>query len=255
MFSIFYSLTTIDVMKEIISLTNIKGGSCKTTNAIHLALALRNHGKVLAIDLDCQGDLTEFFFPDSDPEFFDKGNAYSLLRGDTTLDTSIYEMHNLKVLPAILELAELSYKGANLGFIRRLKNALDDSNFDYVVIDTPGSLASELTMSLIASTKVIIPVTPIPWSIRAVGMVFKEIENVQQAGLFRANNTFILPSAFGSSKRDMRLLERFKAMPEIELLPSIPLNDSVKKRTQASSLLQEDTDGFQAFLNLAEAIK
>jgi chromosome partitioning protein len=62
---------------QIIAVVNFKGGSCKTTTAMHLAqhLALRGH-RVLAIDLDPQASLSALF--GLQPEF-DLGPNESLL--------------------------------------------------------------------------------------------------------------------------------------------------------------------------------
>lgn len=243
-------------MKRVVSVANIKGGSGKSTTAIHLALALRKHGKVLAVDLDCQADLTEFFFPGQEPEFFDEANSYTLLRAQTSLKETARETNGLHVVPAVLELSEISFQAMrNMSILHKLKSLLEKSSFDYVVIDTPGSFATEMTISFLAADTVLIPVTPIPWSIRAVSLVFKGIEDVRETGAAKIKDIFVLPTAFGKSQKDTKLIEKFKEIKWLRLLSGIPKNSSVQDRTGQSLALQEGSEGFVAFAKLAQELK
>ena len=46
-------------MAHVIAFANQKGGVAKTTSAVNLGAALREHGlRVLAVDMDPQGNLT-----------------------------------------------------------------------------------------------------------------------------------------------------------------------------------------------------
>jgi len=68
---------------QVIAVANYKGGSSKTTTAIHLAqrLALRGY-RVLAIDIDTQGSLTTMFGYTPETEFQSGGNIYDAIRYD-----------------------------------------------------------------------------------------------------------------------------------------------------------------------------
>jgi len=243
-------------MKKIISIANIKGGSGKSTTAIHLSLALRQFGKVLAVDLDCQADLTEFFFPGQEPEFFDEANTLSLLRSQTTLEETAKPSQDLHVVPAVLELSELGFHAVrNLSIVNRLRTVLEKAKFDYIVIDTPGSFSVEMTTSFLAADTVIIPVTPIPWSIRAVSLVLKGIQEAKESGNSRIRKVFVLPTAFGKSKKDLALLEKFRSIDWIQLLPPIPKNSSIQERTGSGLLLQENSEGWNAFNSLAKELQ
>ena len=65
---------------QVIAVANYKGGSSKTTTAIHLAqrLALRGY-RVLAIDIDPQGSLTTMFGYTPETEFQSGGNIYDAI--------------------------------------------------------------------------------------------------------------------------------------------------------------------------------
>lgn len=66
---------------QVISVVNFKGGSSKTTSAIHLAqrYALRGY-RVLALDMDPQASLTTMFGYRPEIEFSETGTIYDALR-------------------------------------------------------------------------------------------------------------------------------------------------------------------------------
>lgn len=66
---------------QVISIVNFKGGSSKTTSAIHLAqrYALRGY-RVLAIDMDPQASLTTMFGYRPKIEFAENGTVYDALK-------------------------------------------------------------------------------------------------------------------------------------------------------------------------------
>ena len=74
-------------MGRIIAIANQKGGVGKTTTAINLSACLAEAGqRVLAIDMDPQGNLTSGFG-------LEKGNidntVYELIMGDCTFDECV----------------------------------------------------------------------------------------------------------------------------------------------------------------------
>jgi chromosome partitioning protein len=71
---------------KVITVSNIKGGSAKSTTAIHLADALSRRGKTLVIDMDMQADLTDFFLPDVSLEMLEVHNIMTLLLGRSKIE-------------------------------------------------------------------------------------------------------------------------------------------------------------------------
>jgi chromosome partitioning protein len=161
---------------QIVAVVNFKGGSGKTTTAIHLAqhLALTGH-RVLAIDLDPQASLTALF--GIQPELDHFPSLYEAIRYDEARKpiTEVIRPTNfpgLDIVPATLELQEYEYdtplamqKGASgegKVFWNRIERVLRDvdDRYDVVVVDCPPQLGYLTLTALAAATSVLITVHP-----------------------------------------------------------------------------------------------
>lgn len=159
---------------QVISIVNFKGGSSKTTTAIHLAqrYALRGY-RVLAIDMDPQASLTTMFGYRPEIEFAESGTIYDALKYNDPVPLSqvVREtyFHNLHLAPAGLLLSEYETETAyalqhkvDPPFTQRLAIALDEieANYDLVIIDCPPQLGFTTMTALLASTGLLITVIP-----------------------------------------------------------------------------------------------
>lgn len=159
---------------QVISIVNFKGGSSKTTTAIHLAqrYALRGY-RVLAIDMDPQASLTTMFGYRPEIEFAETGTIYDALRYEDPVPLSLVirktYFHKLDLAPAGLLLSEYETETAyalqhriDPPFTQRLAIALDEveSDYDLVIIDCPPQLGFTTMTSLLASTGLLITVVP-----------------------------------------------------------------------------------------------
>ncbi|WP_417725377.1 plasmid partitioning protein RepA [Salipiger sp.] len=159
---------------QIISIVNFKGGSSKTTTAIHLAqrYALRGY-RVLAVDMDPQASLTTMFGYRPEIEFAESGTVYDALKYEDPVPLSQVVrktyFHNLDLAPAGLLLSEYETETAyalqhkvDPPFTQRLAIALDEieSNYDLVIIDCPPQLGFTTMTALLASTGLLITVVP-----------------------------------------------------------------------------------------------
>ncbi|GFE66974.1 plasmid partitioning protein RepA [Litoreibacter roseus] len=159
---------------QVIGVVNFKGGSGKTTTAVHLAqqLALSGH-RVLALDLDPQASLSALF--GFQPELDNNRSVYDALRYDDDR-CSIAELisptnfPDLDIVPANLELSEyefetpLAAQSSREGklFFTRLTRALEevDEKYDVVVLDCPPQLGYLTLTAVTAATSILITVHP-----------------------------------------------------------------------------------------------
>lgn len=159
---------------QVISIVNFKGGSSKTTTAIHLAqrYALRGY-RVLAVDMDPQASLTTMFGYRPEIEFAETGTIYDSLRYQDPVPLSQVVrktyFHNLDLAPAGLLLSEYETETAyalqhklDPPFTQRLAIALDEieADYDIVIIDCPPQLGFTTMTALLASTGLLITVVP-----------------------------------------------------------------------------------------------
>lgn len=156
---------------QVVQLMNFKGGSAKSTSAIHLChyLALKGY-RVLAVDLDPQGSLTGFCGIQTELEF-EGASVYDALRYEDPLPlaetiVSTY-FPGLDLAPAKLVLSEFETEtavnaGRGAAFFERLSSALStvEADYDVVVIDSPPALGFLTLTGLYAATSVIVPMTP-----------------------------------------------------------------------------------------------
>jgi chromosome partitioning protein len=165
---------------QVVSVTNFKGGSGKTTSSVHLAqyLAMTGH-RVLAVDLDPQASLSALFGYQPELDLTGNDTLYGAIRYDgearplKDIIRSTY-FDRLDLVPGNLELQEFEHStpqalaarqnGAEAGplFFARVQAALQSvaDDYDVVVLDCPPQLGYLTLSALCASTSVIVTVHP-----------------------------------------------------------------------------------------------
>jgi chromosome partitioning protein len=147
---------------KVLTIGNHKGGCGKTTTASNVAAYLALSGKnVLLIDLDPQGAATLGLGIDKKTL---KLQMYDVMRGETTLKdvARSTEIPGLEVAPCDLKLITIEHElatqpGREFILKERIEN-IDNTKYDYIVIDTPPNLSILTLNSLIACDELIIPV-------------------------------------------------------------------------------------------------
>ena len=165
---------------NVISFANQKGGVAKTTTTLNLAVALKEHGfRVLAVDLDPQGNLT--MSQGMNPDQIER----------SMFDVLVHRVPIGEVIqPAEIDVAvsSIDLAGAELalssmiGRERALEKALAGikADYDYVLIDTPPSLGILTVNALVASDGVIVPVQCEYLSLRGLVQLQNTLEMIRE---------------------------------------------------------------------------
>src|SRR5689334_16384856 len=145
-------------LSRVIAFANQKGGVAKTTTTLNLGVALAEKGaKVLAIDLDPQGNLT--MSQGWNPDEIDR-SMFDVLVHKLPI-TEIIRQGEIDVAVSSIDLAgaELALSSM-IGRERALEKALlaIREDYDWIMIDTPPSLGLLTINAFVAATGVIVPV-------------------------------------------------------------------------------------------------
>jgi chromosome partitioning protein len=207
---------------HIVAVCNQKGGVGKTTLTINLGGALSTLGHtVLMVDLDPQGHLTEGvglreYYDRDEVSLYDR-----LIHGkDMAPELIVKPVHeSFSVIPTNYQmmLAEQSLFMAR-NREHKLTNLLAsiEGKFDYVVIDCPPTLGNLTDNALNAARKVVIPVQAESTSIRALELLFDQIESIEHGLHIKINKLAVVPNLVQDSAISKRILEDLRT-----LVPSV----------------------------------
>ncbi|GAA0890543.1 sporulation initiation inhibitor protein Soj [Fulvivirga kasyanovii] len=205
-------------MKKIISIVNQKGGTGKTTTTLSLGGALAYYGKkVLLIDMDPQASLS-FCLGINE---LDCGTE-NLFYHEARLDDAIVETEGLHVIPTSIRLADAEIDMLKMNNRERiLKNHLEESNYDFVLIDCPPSLSTLTVNALVAADLVLIPVLPEILSVRGVELILNTIEEIRKELNTNLKVAGILPVMVDRRKKlDKIIIDKIKTEYDIKIFQS-----------------------------------
>ncbi|PHF04983.1 ParA family protein [Bacillus sp. AC79A.1] len=250
-------------MGKIISFGIQKGGVGKTTTTAITSFLLSQDSKVLAVDFDSQGNLTNFLTQQNIYDFTEKTVLQALKDKDPR--PYIHEItDNLHILTAEDFLSTLpsylyrEYKGKTAFLLKETLEVIKDK-YDYILIDLPPNLGDHTVNGLTASDYAVVILQSEPFCYDALDRYLEFLTGVQANTNPDLQLSGILCSMLdGRASLDASILERAKGEYEEIVFDSIIRRRSKIKEYTIEGLkinTKKDRDTLQQYIAFVKELK
>lgn len=175
-------------MCKVITVSNQKGGTAKTTSCVNLGIGLASAGKkVLLIDTDPQGSLSiSLGYPE--PDEMEKTLATLMMNivNDEEFcleDVLIHHEEGVDILPSNIELSAIEVSLVNVMsrelILKQLVDRVRDA-YDFIIIDCMPSLGMMTINALACADAVLIPVQAAYLPVKGLQQLIKTISRVKR---------------------------------------------------------------------------
>lgn len=227
---------------RITAIMNLKGGVAKTTTVVNMAAILAAKGKkVLVVDGDAQCNTTEFLEEERSLQY----RTFADLLQGTGL--GVVELQPTKLANVALIAGDEDLMGLDISKVEdgvldmecmeKYKYSWEKGGFDYVLIDCPPAFSAAAAAALLAADSVIIPMKLDAFSIRGMGILFKQIENMRAINP-ELTIDGILPTMWYRSQ-ETEQIENELRRASLPIFHHIRLSKTVDKMTMMQKPLQE----------------
>jgi chromosome partitioning protein len=162
---------------KVVSFSIFKGGTGKTTSAVHAAAALADKGKeVLLIDLDQQASATRYM--NLDPE--DVPHLYHVFTGDVQPANAIRKTEfGVDMIPSNVLMAaiEEALEEGDEGKLSELITPLKQ-RYDFIVLDSPPGKNRLAFNGLVAADLILVPAAAERMAIDGVADLISHVQNI-----------------------------------------------------------------------------
>lgn len=169
-------------MGRTIAIANQKGGVGKTTTGINLSACLAEKGKkVLAVDMDPQGNMTSGLGVDKDSV---ENTIYNLIIGESKMEEVLIKdvLENLDIIPTNIDLS-----GAEIELLDVeekeyiVRNEIDKikDNYDFIIIDCPPSLSMLTINAMTTADSVLVPIQCEYYALEGLSQLIHTVELVR----------------------------------------------------------------------------
>lgn len=166
------------------AIMNLKGGTAKTVTAINMAAILAEDydQRVLLIDADSQGNLTEFMARDPE-DAYRLGSVADLLQNGKGYAYPT-KLDGVWILEADDRLMELDVTAVSTGKVNAMAIsdylAAYEELYDWCIIDCPPAFSAAAMAALIAADEVVIPMKVDAFGIQGMGRLMGQIQNMRR---------------------------------------------------------------------------